>query len=66
MTIIIVSNASVKEWIGGWNVCKEQYTEVEHVAVKTKYFIISYNSGFCLVNVQAWAVYFTNAPSQLL
>ncbi len=32
--------------------------------VKTKYFIMSYNSGFCLVDVQASGVYFANAPSQ--
>jgi hypothetical protein len=31
-----------------------------------KYFIMSYNSGFCLVNVQALAVYFTNASSKLV
>jgi hypothetical protein len=43
----------------------KKYTEVEYVAVKTKYFIMSYDSGFCLVNVQALGVYFANAPSQL-
>jgi hypothetical protein len=32
--IIIVSDASVEEWIGGWNIAKKQYTEVEYVAVK--------------------------------
>ncbi len=33
--------------------------------IKAKYFIMSYNSGFCLVNVQALVVvYFANAPSQ--
>jgi hypothetical protein len=58
-------NAPVEERNGGWNVDKEQYTEVEYVAVKTSYFIMSYNSGFCLVNVQALAVYFAKAPSQL-
>jgi hypothetical protein len=46
-----VSNASVEEWIGGWNVDKKRYTEVEYVAIKTKYFIISYDSGFCPVDV---------------
>ena len=56
--------APVEEWIGGWNVYKKQYTEVEYVMVKMKYFIMSYNSEFFLVNVQASVVYFTNAPSQ--
>jgi hypothetical protein len=32
-------NASVEEWIGGWNVGKKQYIKVEYVAVETKYFI---------------------------
>ncbi len=44
---------------------KKRYTEVEYVAIKMKYFIMSYNSGFCLINVWALAVYFANAPSQL-
>jgi hypothetical protein len=30
-----------------------------------KYFIMRYDSGFCLIDVQASAVYFANAPSQL-
>jgi hypothetical protein len=60
-----LSNHPVEEQIGGWNVDKKRYTEVEYVAVKKKYFIISYDSGFCLVNVQALAVYFANAFSQL-
>jgi hypothetical protein len=64
-TIIIVSKAPVEEQIGGWNVGKKGYTEVEYLTVKKKYFIMSYNSGFCLVDVQASAVYFANAPSQL-
>jgi hypothetical protein len=59
-----VSNAPVEEQIGGWNVDKKQYTEVEYVVVKTKYFIMSYNSGFCLVDDRVLAVYFANAPSQ--
>jgi hypothetical protein len=59
-----VSNAPVEEQIGGLNVGKKRYTEVEYVTVKTKYFIMSYDSGFCLVDVQALAVYFANAPSQ--
>jgi hypothetical protein len=29
-----------------------------------KYFIMSHDSGFCLVNVWASVVYFANAPSQ--
>ncbi len=58
-------NAPVEERIGGWNVYKKQYTEVEYVAVKTKYYIMSYDSGFCLVDVWASAVYFSNTPSQL-
>ncbi len=67
MTTIIVWNApvEVEERIGGWNVGKKRYTEVEYVAVKMKYFIMSYESGFCLVNVWALAVYFANAPPQL-
>ncbi len=66
MTIIIVLNAPVEEQIGGWNVLIKQYTEVEYVVVKRKYFIIlSYNSRFCLVDVQASVVYLANAPSQL-
>ncbi len=32
----IVSNAPVEERIGGRNVLKKQYTEVEYVAMKTK------------------------------
>jgi hypothetical protein len=60
-----MSNAPVEEWIGGWNVDKKRYIEVEYVAAKTKYFIMSYDSGFCLVDVQALVVYFTNPPSQL-
>jgi hypothetical protein len=36
---------------------KKQYAEVEYVAVNTKYFTMSFNSGFCLINVQALAVY---------
>ncbi len=59
-----MSNAPVEEQIGGWNVDKKQYTEVEYVVVKTKYFIMSYNSGFCLVDDRVLAVYFANAPSQ--
>ncbi len=48
-------------FLTGW-----RSTEVEYVAVKIKYFIIvSYNSTFCLVNVQALAVYLANAPTQL-
>ncbi len=44
----------------------KQYTEVQYVTVKTKYFIIvCYDSRFCLVDVQALAVYLANAPSQL-
>jgi hypothetical protein len=58
-------NAPVEERIGGWNVDKMQYIKVEYIAVKTKYFIMSYNSGFCLVNVRSSAVYFANGPSQL-
>ncbi len=58
-------NAPVEEWIGGWNEYKKPCTKVEYVAVKTKYFIMNYNSGFCLVDVRASAVYFTNALSQL-
>ncbi len=58
-------NTPVEEQIGGCNVGKEQFTEVEHVAVKMKNFIMSYNSGFYLVNVRALEVYFANAPSQL-
>ncbi len=58
-------NAPVEERIGGRNVYKKQYTEVEYFAVITKYFIMSYNSGFCLVNVQTLAVYLANSPSQL-
>ncbi len=43
-----------------------QDTEVEYVVVKMKYFIIvSYNSGFCLIDVWASVVYFNNAPSHL-
>jgi hypothetical protein len=61
----ILLNAPVEEWIGGWNVGKKQCTKVEYVAVKMKYFIMSYNSGFCLVDVQASAVYFANSPSWL-
>jgi hypothetical protein len=61
-----VLDAPVEEQIGGWNVDIKQYTEVEYVAVKTKYFIIvSHDSRFCLVNVQASAVYLANALSQL-
>ncbi len=41
----------VEERIRGWNVGKKQDTEVEYVAVKTKYFIMSYDSGVRLVNV---------------
>jgi hypothetical protein len=64
--IIILTYALVGERIGGWNVYKKQNTEVEYVVVKTKYFIIvRYNSVFCLINVQALAVYFANVPSQL-
>ncbi len=59
-------NAPVEEQIGGRNVYNKQYTEVEYVPVKTKYFIISYDSGFCLVDVRASAVYFANTPSQLI
>ncbi len=58
-------NAPLEERIGGWSVDKKRYTKVEYVVVKTKYFIMSYNSGFCLVNVRALAVYFVNAPSQV-
>jgi hypothetical protein len=58
-------NAPVEEWISGRSVYKKQYTEVEYVTVKAKYFIMSYDSGFCLVDVRASAVYFANAPSQL-
>jgi hypothetical protein len=60
-----VSDAPVEERIGGWNVHEKQYTDVEYFTVKTKYFIMTYNSGICLVDVQALAVYFTNSPSQL-
>jgi hypothetical protein len=60
-----MSNTPVEEQIGGWNVGKKQYTKVEYVMVKTKYFIMSYHSGFFLVNVQASAVYFAYVPSQL-
>jgi hypothetical protein len=59
-----LSNAPVEEQMGGWNVDKKQYTKAEYVAVKTKYFIMSHDSGFCLVNVQALVVYFANASSQ--
>jgi hypothetical protein len=52
MTIITASSAPVEERIGGWNVGKKLYTEGEYVTVKTKNFIMSYISGFCLVNVQ--------------
>ncbi len=65
MTIIIVSSTRVEERNGGWSVDKEQNTKVEYVAVKMKYFITSYNSGFCLVDVWVFVVYFANAPSQL-
>jgi hypothetical protein len=58
MTIIIVLDAPVEEWIGGQNVYSKQDTKVEYVLVKTKYFILSYNSGYCLIDVQASAVYF--------
>jgi hypothetical protein len=59
-------NTPVEERIGGWNVYRKRYTEVEYIGGKTKYFIImSYDSGFCLVDVQALAVYFANAPSRL-
>ncbi len=58
-----VSSAPVEEWIGGWNVGKKRHTKVEYVAVKTKYFIMSYDSGFCLVDVRALAVYIANVPS---
>jgi hypothetical protein len=51
--------------IDKWKIGKKQYTEVEYVVVKMKYFIMSYDSVFCLVNVQALAVFFFNAPSQL-
>jgi hypothetical protein len=44
-------DAPIEEWIGGQNVHEKQYTEVEYIAVKTKYFIISYNLGFCLADV---------------
>jgi hypothetical protein len=56
-----VSNAPVEEWIKSWNVDKKQYTEVEYVAVNRKQLIMSYNSGFCLVDVQASVVYFAIA-----
>ncbi len=65
-TAFALSDTPVEEWIGGWNVHITRYTEVEYVAVKTKYFIVvSYSSRFCLVNVQALAVYLANAPFQL-
>jgi hypothetical protein len=51
MTIIIVLNAPVEEWIGGWNVGKKGYSKVEYATLETKYYIMSYYSGFCLVNV---------------
>jgi hypothetical protein len=51
MTFVIVSNAPVEEQIGGWNVGKNPHTKVEYVAIKMKYFIMSYDSGFCLINV---------------
>jgi hypothetical protein len=31
---MFLSNAPVEKQIGGWNVGKKQYTEVEYVAVK--------------------------------
>ncbi len=58
-----MSNTPEEEQIRGWNVGKKRYTKVEYVAVKTKYFIMSYNSGFSLVNVWAPAEYFANASS---
>jgi hypothetical protein len=35
-----VLDAPVEEWIGGCNVGKKRYTEIEYVAIKSKYFII--------------------------
>ncbi len=49
-----------------WLECfKKQYTEVEYVVVETKWFTNYYKLQFCLVHVWLWAVYFSNAPSQL-
>jgi hypothetical protein len=56
---------SSRRAVGGWNVHGKQDTEVDYVAVKTKYFIMSYDSGFCLLNVRSLVVYFANAPFQL-
>jgi hypothetical protein len=56
-----LSKAPVEERIGGWSVGKKIFEDVEYVATKVKYFIMSYNSGFSLVDVRALAVYFANA-----
>ncbi len=61
--IIVKRSSRWADW--GLERGKKWYTEVEYVPGKTKYFIMSYNSGFCLINVQALAVNFANAPSQL-
>ncbi len=50
-TTIIVSKSPVEERIGGWNEYKKRYTEDKYVAVKTKYFIMSYDYEFCLIDV---------------
>jgi hypothetical protein len=44
---------------------KKQYTEVEYIAMKTKWFTNNCELRFCLVDVWSLAVYFANAPSQL-
>ncbi len=45
---------------------KKQYTEVEYVTLKTKWFTNYYELQFCLVDVWLSVVYFANAPSQLV
>jgi hypothetical protein len=45
---------------------KKRYTEVEYVALKTKWFTNYYELQFCLVDVRSSVVYFANAPSQLV
>ncbi len=60
-----MSDAPVGERTGGWNVYKMQYTEVECVMLKTKWFTNYYELQFCLVDVQELVLYFANAPSEL-
>jgi hypothetical protein len=61
--IVIVNNALVGERIGGWYSVLKARCRKGYIALVMKYLKVIM-LRFCLVNVQALAVYFANAPSQ--